>query len=152
MESASLVSAQRVLLTVRLNQRAQQVGLWKTLLAPEGRMIVDIPHLKRMIGSLELRTQAVDPVTQRRTGMQVMRLVGDDVLSETQQYARELAAQAGMVVVNAMPWHVPPAAVDATAAVDSWTASVRSSSMIGPVSAVDRRWFARLYISEAVEW
>lgn len=151
-EPASIVSAQRVLLNVCPDRRAQQLGVWKALLAPEGRMVVDIPHPKRITGSLELRTRAVDSVTQRWTGTQVMRLVGNDVLSETQQYARELATQAGMVVVNAMPWHMPPAAVDATAAVDSWMASVRSPSMIGPLSAVDRRWYARRYAGEAVEW
>ena len=149
---ADLVTAQRILLNVFYPQRANQLRQWKGLLASSGRLVLDVPHPHRLVGALEIRNQLrPDPPdgVKQWTVTKVARVVGEHVLEDCRRYARELAAQAGLEVVNDMPWHMDPAADDFTPAVASWINSKQSINMPNPLSPAEWRWFHRRYCEDA---
>lgn len=50
LSSISLITAQRVLLSLRKDLRGPQLRYWAALLSPERRLMLDIPHLRRRVG------------------------------------------------------------------------------------------------------
>jgi len=94
----SLITAQRFFFNLRKDLRAQQLRRWASLLTPGGRLVVDIPHPRCRIAAFMI---GPPPHT--------CRIIVDSVTWDgCREYARSLADEVGLRIVNDMPPHLQP--------------------------------------------
>ncbi len=96
LSGVSLITAQRVFLNLRKDRRAEQLRRWASLLSPGGRLIVGVPHPRRRVAAFMIGRS---PSTCRV-------IVGSATRDRCRSYARSLADQAGLRIVNDMPPHL----------------------------------------------
>lgn len=75
---ASLITAQRVMLTVRKDRRAQQLPDWTALLRTGGKLILDVPHPKSRVGATFVGNGRVDPRVDKSNPLQACRVIADE--------------------------------------------------------------------------
>ena len=141
----SLITAQRVFLNVRVSLREEQLRQWAALLSPGGRLMLDIPHPRRCIGSLMIGT----------TPYQTCRIITEpQTWEECRRYARELAAAAGLVIVNDMPEQLPlhGRLENGASTVRDWIEKCKANTVPNNLSAQQYHWFGQRYARDAMEF
>ncbi|KAI4239501.1 MAG: hypothetical protein LQ349_000314 [Xanthoria aureola] len=140
-----LITAQRVLINCRFDRRVDVLREWASSLAPGGTMIVDCPHPARDLAALFVGPSRVDPSATKARWYRCYQIGDRDTFEECREYARDLAAQTGLQIVNNMPAQLPQQITDAQAEFGAWVASTRSSALTGVLSRDELRVFRQRY-------
>ena len=155
----SLVTAQRVLLNVRKDRRAEVLQHWKSHLSEGGKLVVDIPHPGRAVGAIVIGYMAEAGSNQpnqdsRPVWTMCCRLADDRVWDECRSYARDLARDAGLMITNNMPKALPEWEIgqDGRPAFQSWLASRRPTTLTDPLTRTQLTWFNHRYTEDAIAY
>ena len=107
--------------------------------------MLDIPHPRRYVGSLMIGT----------TPYQTCRIITEpQTWEECRRYARELAAAAGLVIVNDMPEQLPlhGRLENGASTVWDWIEKCKANTVPDNLSAQQYHWFGQRYTSDAMEF
>ncbi len=141
LSGVSLITTQRVFLNLRKDRRAEQLRRWASLSSPGGRLIVGVAHPRRRVAAFMIGRS---PSTCRV-------IVGSATWDRCRSYARSLADQTGLRIVNDMPPHLSTSIEeDGTPEFASWVEACKAETLPAVLGEDEMDWFGLRYATESI--
>ena len=147
-DQTSLLTAQRVILNCRVDERPAVLREWVEHLVPGGVMLVDCPHPTRALGAVLVGPLATNPQATTTRLLGACQTADDHTFEECREYARDLASRTGLNIINNMPAQLPPGIASTQVEFSNWLALTRARTITGPLSIPELHWFHDRYAEQ----
>ena len=145
-----LITAQRVFIGCRAEERVQLLRKWASHLHEHGRLLVDIPHPYRHLSAIYIGPRSISPQAKHAQMSKCYQICDNTVIEDCCSYARELADAAGLHILNTMPAQIPPTAEEGAPIINTWLENTRASAIKGDLSDEERQWFVRRWAQDSI--